>query len=215
MSSRLAEKQRRRQAREAAEREAALRERRARRLRLAAAGALAVILIAGVVALVTTSGGVSDEPLPAGSESTFGPHYAGLQQRRERAGVSTMASPTASIHIHPVLAVWVNDKPIAVPANIGIDPRRPPGDMASLHTHTADGVIHDEGQGNATLGEFFAVWGVPFGRDRLGPYRAGAGKRVQMWVDGKPSGAYGALPLRDGERIVISFGSPSTRPPAA
>jgi hypothetical protein len=214
VSSRVSEKQRRRAEREAREREVAARERRSRRLRAAGTAALAVVAVAAVAALASTRGGGGGE-VPKGSEGAFGAHYAGLEQRRTRAGVSTMSSPTASLHIHPQLSVWVDGKRVGVPANIGIDPRRPPGDMASLHTHTPDGVIHDEGQGNATLGQFFAVWGVPFSRDRLGPYRASGGRAVQMWVDGQPSRAFRALKLRDKQRIVVSFGRPAGRPPVS
>lgn len=213
MSSRASEKQRRRAEREAREREAAARERRARRLPMVSAAAVAVVVIVGAVALASTGGGGGGD-VPQGTNSPFGPHYPGLQQRRERAGVSTMASPTANIHIHPQLSVWVDGEPIEVPANVGIDPVRPAGDMASLHTHTPDGIIHDEGQDNATLDQFFAVWGVPFSARRLGPYRAGVGKVVQMWVDGKPSRAFGALKLQDKQRIVVSLGKPSERPPS-
>jgi len=214
VSSRASKKQRRRAEREAREHEAAVRERRGRRLRMVGTATVAVLAIAGVVALSSGLGGGSEELLK-GAERPFGQHYAGLQQRRERAGVSTMSSPTAEIHIHPQLSVWAAGKRVRVPPNIGIDPRRSPGDMASLHTHTPDGVVHDEGQGNATLDQLFAVWGVPFGADRLGPYRAGGGNAVQMWVDGRPSRAFGALKLQDGQRIVVSFGKPAERPPAS
>lgn len=213
MSSRVSEKQRRRAEREAREQEAAVRDRRARRVRMVITTTVAVVAVVGVAALASTGGGGGK--VPQGSERPFGQHYAGLQQRRERAGVSTMSSPTANIHIHPELSVWVDGKRVDVPANVSIDPRRPPGDMASLHTHTPDGVIHDEGQGSAQLSQLFAVWGVPFSADRLGPYRAGTGKVVQMWVDGKPSRAFGALKLQDKQRIVVSFARRSPRPPTS
>ena len=59
------------------------------------------------------------------------------------------------------------------------------------------------------------MWGVPFSPGRLGPYRAGGGTAVQMWVDGKPSRLFGALKLQDGQRIVVSFGNRSPRQPAS
>jgi hypothetical protein len=122
------------------------------------------------------------------------------------AGVSTMNSPSSSEHTHPPLAVWANGRRVPVPADIGIDPREDPGQMAGLHTHDDSGTIHNEGQADATLGQFFAVWGVPFTSDRLGPYRADTQRVVQMWVDGKPSRAWGSLKLADGQDIRIAFG---------
>jgi hypothetical protein len=214
VTSRLAEKQRRRTEREARERELAARERRTRRLRLTGALAAGAAILAGVAAL-TTLGSSGGERLPAGSSRPFGQHYDGLQQRRASAGVSTMAAPSASEHTHPHLAVWVNGRRVPVPADVGIDPREDPGQMAGLHTHDDGGTIHNEGQADATLGQFFAVWGVPFSKDRLGPYRAGKDRVAQLWVDGRPSQAWGSLKLTDGQDIRIAFGPRLSKPPAA
>jgi len=215
VSSRLVEKQRRRAEREARERQLAARERRARRLRLTGAlAAAAVVVLAGVAAL-TTLGNSGGGRLPSGSSRPFGQHYAGLEQRRVAAGVSTMAAPSANEHTHPRLALWVNGRRVTVPADIGIDPREDPGQMAGLHTHDDSGTSHNEGQADATLGQFFAVWGVPFSNDRLGPYRASGEDVVQMWVNGKPSRAWGSLKLADRQDIRITFGPKRATPPAA
>ncbi|MGH2946067.1 MAG: hypothetical protein ACRDPC_07395, partial [Solirubrobacteraceae bacterium] len=195
------------------ERQLAARERRARRLRLVGAVAPAAVILAGL-AVLTTLGGSANGRLAAGSERAFGQHYDGLEQRRVAAGVSTMASPSANEHTHPRLAVWANGRRVPVPADIGVDPREDPGQMASLHTHDDSGTIHNEGQADATLGQFFAVWGVPFSRDRLGPYRAGPEGVVQLWVNGKPSTAFASLRLVDGQDIRITFGLKRTAPPA-
>jgi hypothetical protein len=114
----------------------------------------------------------------------------------------------------PRLSVYANGKQIEVPANIGIDPDQPPIAMAGLHTHDESGTIHDEGmpQG-ATLGQFFEIWGVPFSKTELGPYKASGRKVVRMWVGGKPSSAYGDLQLEDGQRIVVAYGPDSVGPP--
>jgi hypothetical protein len=56
---------------------------------------------------------------------------------------------------------------------------------------------------------------VPFSRERLGPYRSGKDGVVQMWVDGKPSQAWGSLKLADGLDIRVAFGPKRTTPPAA
>lgn len=54
--------------------------------------------------------------------------------------------------------------------------------------------------------------GVPFSRERLGPYRAEGEDVVRMWVDGKPSQAFGNLELADGQQIVVSFGASNVLP---
>ena len=210
MSSRTAQKEERRIERERRAEEAA-REQRRRRRWLAAAGSMAVLGIAVVVAAVIASGG-GDDPAARG-EAAFGQHYDGLQERRAAAGVSTMGQPTSNEHTHQKLSVWVDGTPMRVPENIGIDPNLPGEAMASLHTHTPDGLIHNEGQANSTLGQLFAVWGVAFGPTRLGPYRAREGKVVQLWVNGKQSTAWGSLPLVDKQDITVTFGRPRTAPP--
>lgn len=175
----------------------------------AVAGVLGTVLIAGIVALAI---GGSDSSSPAVAEASFGPHYDGLEERRLAAGVPTMAEGGGS-HFHPLLAVYVNGKRVTVPANIGIDPAKPPTEMAGLHTHDETGTIHNEAGSGAALGDFFAVWGVPFDSRRLGPHRAGGGKVVRMWVDGMPSRRFGELRLEDEQQIVVAFGPRSAPPP--
>jgi len=99
-----------------------------------------------------------------------------------------------------------------VPANIGIDPTKDGMQMAGLHTHDSGGTIHVEGVAHATLGQLFAIWGVPFSAEQLGPYRTAGAKRVRMWVNGRPSNAFGALKLADGQHIAVSFGSDPRAP---
>jgi hypothetical protein len=173
---------------------------------------LCVALTVGVVALVT--GGSGSTPPSVDSAAAFSQHYTGLTERREAAGVPTMMETmSSSAHFHPHLAVYVDGNQVEVPANIGIDPSEPPMQMAGLHTHDTSGTIHDEGMPSSRLGQFFAVWGVPLTVQRLGPYRSGGSKAVRMWVDGKPSRAFGALSLTDGQQIVISFGPKAASPP--
>lgn len=118
-------------------------------------------------------------------------------------------------HFHPRLTLFANGREILVPPNIGIDPAAPPSEMAGLHTHDTSGTIHNEAGTGSTLGQFFAVWGVPFARDRLGPFSADRDDQVRMWVDGEPSPAYGDLKLAEGQEIVVAYGSRSEMPPDA
>lgn len=215
MSTRITEKQRRAAERLEAERRAAARDTRQRRLRLVGAG-LAAIVLAGVVgAVIALSGGSGDsaggittgsagQTLASGEVAgPFGQHYVSLDARRTAAGVTTMMDTMESqVHFHPRLSIVADGKPVPVPANIGIDPRQDAMRMASLHTHEEPGIIHVEGQENATLGQFFAVWGVPLSADRLGAYR----EPVRMWVDGRRSEAFGRLRLADGQNIILAVG---------
>jgi hypothetical protein len=112
------------------------------------------------------------------------------------------AAPLA-LHFHPRLAIFLNGHRQTVPEGIGLGPL---GDLP-LHTHDSSGTIHVESPVVRPffLGEFFAVWGVPFDGQQVLGFHADATHRVTMTVDGKPNNDFGFLPLWDGERIVIRF----------
>jgi hypothetical protein len=149
--------------------------------------------------------------VPARAQAAFGPHYEGLEDRRDDADVPTMAEGGGS-HFHPLLAVYANGEQVTVPANIGVDPAKPQTEMVGLHTHDDTGTIHNEAGTGATLGDFFAIWGVPLSPTQLGPFQAKGAKTVRMWVDGKPSQRLGDLVLEDGQKIVIAYGTDSQVP---
>ncbi|MGD9734256.1 MAG: hypothetical protein AB7V58_01415 [Solirubrobacterales bacterium] len=172
-------------------------------------GAAFVALIIGIVLLMLNAElGSSEE-----QEGAFGQHYNGLQERRIAAGVPTMGDARSGDHLHPQLALYARGKEIVVPVNIGIDPDLPHSEMAGLHTHDEEGTIHVENAAGSTLGQFFEIWGVPLAQGRLGPYRANRESAVRMWVDGRPSRAFGALKLADPQEIVIAYGPHGAPPP--
>jgi len=182
------------------------------RLWIGLAAAAAVL----AVAAIAIGRGQAARTLPPGSRAlaAFSQHYSGLVQRRQGANVPTMMQTmSSSVHFHPLIKVFVNGRQMALPANIGIDPNVDGMQMAGLHTHDTSGTIHVEGVAQATLGQFFAIWGVPFSASQLGPYHSRAPAGVRVWVDGKPSSAYGALRLTDRQRVVVSFGPGTAIPP--
>jgi hypothetical protein len=212
MASRKEQKERLRKERLEAERRSGEAARRRQWTIYGVGGVLAAAALVAVVIAASSGGG--SPSASSSSAASFGPHYDGLQDRIVSAKASTMAEPASSIHIHPQLSVYANGKQIEVPANIGIDPDQPPTAMAGLHTHDESGTIHDEGMPEgATLGQFFEIWGVPFSKAELGPYKASGGKVIRMWVDGKPSTAYGDLQLEDGQQIVVDYGPKNAPPP--
>lgn len=220
MSSRLLEKERRRDERLRREAELAAAEKRSHRRALVGFLAIGVLALAGVTFAVLRGGGETLKaatPVSASASSApFGQHYAGLVQRREVANVPTMMQTMNShVHFHPQLKVFANGKPVTIPANVGIAPRVDGMQMTDLHTHDDTGTIHVEGMAGPKLGQFFTIWGVPFSAQRLGPYRARDHVGVRMWVDGKPSRAYGDLKLADGQRIVVSYGAMQGPAPGA
>jgi hypothetical protein len=108
------------------------------------------------------------------------------------------------LHIHPKLSVTVDDNPIVIPKDVGIDAslwkdhsldRYGMQGMAPLHTHDASGTIHVESNTNRayTLGQFLDIWSA------LGLN----GKTVKANADGKPVSDYRNILLKDGEQISL------------
>ena len=108
------------------------------------------------------------------------------------------------MHIHPHLDIVYQGQPVALPADIGIDPTmyathkwdKYIGDMgaAPLHTHDSSGVIHVESSvtANWTLGNFLDIWGVDL-----------RGHSVKLTADGEKVRGYRRHVLKDGEALMM------------
>ncbi|MFI7190026.1 hypothetical protein ACIBQ0_09855 [Nocardia nova] len=138
-------------------------------------------------AATTAIGATSAPPWPAPSDAVGAARRAGLPMLAEEGAV-------AHIHIH--LDVLVDDKPVAVPANIGVD--RVSGRMSPLHTHDNSGVVHIESpvQRRYSLGELFSEWNVSLSESNVGALRAADDKALHVYVDGQ---------LRQGNPAAITF----------
>jgi len=64
-------------------------------------------------------------------------------------------------HWHTQLNIFSGPTKIVIPADVGISALC----LEPVHTHLEDGVIHVESDSNRlySIGDFFAVWGKPFG----------------------------------------------------
>ena len=100
----------------------------------------------------------------------------------EASGLPQERYDTASNQRRFQLSIEVGGEPVAIPAWIGVDRYR--AIQAPVHTHTEDGEIWLEGEGaeEATLGQFFTLWGVRMNADCLGAVCGG----VQVSVDDVP-----------------------------
>ena len=150
------------------------------------------------------------EPSPTATEQVFisGPAAPSGEPVR---GIQCESSEGVATHIHPGLAIVLGGEQLAIPSDIGIDTRR--ACLYWLHTHRDHGVLHIESPGAGrtfVLGDFFAVWGYPVGKDGVLNYRG----PVKAWVDGKPwEKDPASIPLRDRQTIVLSD-APTDSPPA-
>lgn len=206
-------------ARQAAQRAAAIqaeqaaKQRRRNLVRATVAGTL-LLVVAGALGLTLVldrgpeASAVGDEQAALlTTPPPWPPQARGLPQRL--AALDFPPVGDESYHAHVLLSVFRDGEPVEVPANIGFDRQ---GSHSSLHTHTPDGVIHMEADDPYPyeLSQVFQVWGVAFGADRLGGDVATGEKKVHVYVNGKA--ASGPVVLKDGDNVVVAYGTDGSFP---
>lgn len=100
----------------------------------------------------------------------------------QRAGVLAVDFQQPVGHIHTHLDIFINGQLTIIPAGIGmVEPFVAPNgnffsfvEMARLHTHRTNGIIHIEPDfkplGPYTLGQFFDIWQVKLNQNQIGAY---------------------------------------------
>jgi hypothetical protein len=157
----------------------------------------------------------------------------------KKAGLTPETHEFVFLHVHAHLDVFVNGRPVIVPAGIGIaidDPavKRLAGPNGSvgygginppcakpcispLHTHFVDGVLHTEAKQNQfnNLGEFFTEWNVALSPKCVGGYCKPAAP-FTIYVDGDPyTGDPRQIELQDKREIAVVIGTPPEEIPSA
>lgn len=120
-----------------------------------------------------------------------------------------MGSEGSVEHIHAHLDVLIDEQPVPVPANLGVDTRR--GTMSPLHTHDDTGLIHVEAPAKRqfSLGELFSEWHVSLSADNIGALRTADGKAVRVFVNGtQQAGNPAAIMLGPRDEIAVVYGVP-------
>lgn len=134
----------------------------------------------------------------------------GLRERLEGTSVAHGEDEVTAFHTHQHLSVYVDGRPVKLPASIGLD--SPAGIIASLHTHDESGVIPLEAPAarRYTLGQFFDVWGVRFEGGCLGSHCGDLRLFANgQEVDGDPR----SLVLEQQQRLVVAVGEVALPPP--
>jgi hypothetical protein len=160
----------------------------------------------------SSSGGGSSAPLVSGpgiveTAPPWKPSTEKLEERMARFGVP--APGTEKYHHHAQLHVYNDGLLVPVPTHIGLAPV-----AAGLHTHAPGGVIHIEATKpfKATLGDFFAIWGVAFGPEQLGNLKNDGDMRVHVLANGKPVADPIDYVIREGDNLVVAYGKPDSFP---
>jgi hypothetical protein len=156
-------------------------------------------------------------------------------ERAVQAGLKPGPKEYMTNHVHAHLDVFVDGKPITVPAGIGIkidDPHvrrfdEPDGiayggiDLCNvpcispLHTHDATGIIHTESSesGSTTLGQLFTEWGVALDASCVATF-CGPTTKIAIYIDGELSaGDPRTIELTDQREIAIVIGTPPAQIP--
>jgi hypothetical protein len=181
-------------------------------------GAMLTLLLAA--ALLAGCGSSSSAPpekglLVAGpgvraTSPPWPPQYRALRPRLARLGIPT--SDSEKFHIHALLSIYNQGLLVPVPPNVGID--KPHRVESSLHTHDYTGIIHMEAAKpfRATLGGFFAEWGVRFGAGTLGALEDHGQNRVWVYVNGRLISDPARYVLHNGDDIAVGYGPQGSFP---
>lgn len=141
------------------------------------------------------------------------PEINNLRGRLTAINLPALRAEGEALHIHQHLDVFVNGKPVTVPAGIGINMNA--RFISQLHTHDVSGVIHVESDQvrDFTLGQFFDVWGVRFTKDCIGGYCTKGNDKLRVFSDGKPvTGDPRNLALSSHQIIAIVYGPLESTP---
>ena len=141
------------------------------------------------------------------------PEIKNLRARLKAINLPALGAEGEALHIHQHLDIFVNGKPVSVPAGIGInmDDRF----ISQLHTHDVSGVIHVESDQvrDFTLGQFFDVWGLRFTKDCIGGYCAKGNDKLRVFSGGKPvTGDPRNLVLTSHQVIAVVYGPAESTP---
>jgi hypothetical protein len=200
----------------------------------------AALLAVAVLLLLAGCGGSDDDKRAAGTTTsgaaggpTLGPAFdsiaslpgalktpppwpanaAKLQQRLRAIGLAPLTEEGQVLHIHQHLDIFVGGKPVDVPGDLGIGQ----GFISDLHTHASypPGIIHVESPTDArfSLGQFFAVWGVPLSATCIGSLCEAGDKRLRAWVNGTEVTADPTrIVLEEHQQIVLAYGTAAQAP---
>jgi hypothetical protein len=176
-------------------------------------------------------------PTPAKDAAPW-PAPADPMKLAVKAGLIPETHEFLLLHVHAHLDVFVNGRPVTVPAGIGIEIHDPAVHSAKqkgsivygfidppcaepcispLHTHDVSGILHTEAKKNQfnNLGEFFTEWAVRLDLMCVGGY-CKPGAPITIYVDGKPNtGDPRQIKLEDKREIAIVIGSPPAEIPSS
>lgn len=221
MSNQQTKQEKRRERREERriQREAQLRSERRRRYLTFGGVAVAVVvaLALGTVFVLSHSAaasGTHTQPATSSANAQSTPTSSTSQALSPLAldNIDCNGSEQLTYHVHAHLSLYINGRPVTVPAYVGIDNNNQC--FYWLHTHDVTGVIHIEApqQGTYTLGTFFHLWDQRF--SQLGyPQQLNQTAGWKVYVNGQPyNGDFDSLALSPHMLITMAYNTPDAQP---
>ncbi len=136
-----------------------------------------------------------------------------LRERLQAIGLPALSEEGTVLHIHQHLDIFIDGKPVPIPAGIGINEFA--GFISDIHVHDNSGIIHIESPTvqTFTLGQFFDIWGVLFTNHSIGGYQNGNGKSLKVFVNGTLyAGDPRQIALAAHQEIVVTYGTDQELP---
>jgi hypothetical protein len=140
---------------------------------------------------------------------TWPPNYTNLAGALTKLGIDPANEVNPVVHYHWHLTVYAGGRNVVIPRNIGL--QNPPAMSSEIHTHSVatdkhSGIIHVESSVpgfQATILEFFDVWGVYASNPCLGGYCNG----VKVYVNGKLAPAGLNTKPKEHDAVTVVAGS--------
>ncbi|AXJ09884.1 hypothetical protein [Arthrobacter sp. PM3] len=181
-----------------------------------------VLAVSGCSAATSGPGTAGPTPGATSSAATTAPTTApttgweldtrGGAERIKAAGLPVLNMEGAAEHFHAHLDVFVDGKPVAVPADIGFSfsAAGQPDGISALHTHDESGIIHIEAPAAGdtyTLGQILTEWGVLDGTGKPGTAHSGISDWTVAVNGAKQDGPAQAVVLKAHDEIVLFHGT--------
>jgi len=218
------------------------RQHRRNRILTLVGSAVAVVLVAALTVRIVLlmSGHVSAKPGSVGELTTANAQGTGITLAQGNLpahgqtvnGMDCYSDEVTLFHIHTSLIIYAHGKQMTLPAGIGFVEPKSSGMPAlaydgssvciyQVHTHYTDNQIHVEAPFKVkyTLGDFFALWGEPLSATQVAGYQKDATHPLAFQVSDPTTQALhfytgdpNAIPLVDGETIVVLYDSIAVAP---
>ncbi|MET3722088.1 MULTISPECIES: hypothetical protein [unclassified Arthrobacter] len=179
---------------------------------------LGAVVLSGSGCSAATPGPGAAVPTPSTSSAAAAAPATGWEletkggaERIKAAGLPVLNMEGAAEHFHAHLDVFVDGKPVTVPADIGFSftATGQPNGISALHTHDESGIIHVEAPvagDTYTLGQLLTEWGVLDGTSKPGTAHSGASDWSVTVNGAKRDGPAQGVVLKAHDEIVLFHG---------